>query len=224
KGARFWKGSGYDNNSSTQFGVVFPSPQKEFWVRWYERYESGFEWAGGRIDVKSLYIRTYPYRTQNGGSPYAGVKSDTGYRVYNNGSTGDYPYSDSGGWFDLYPTGVSDGSWHCFEIYMKMDTDGTDGIGRIWIDGKLVEEDTSVNWSDGDATSREGFRWFEFLSNQKDPELERPYYADVDDMVIYNKTPPNTDDDGNPFIGPINWDSSSSSLPPPSGIVITQNP
>lgn len=225
KGARFWKGSGYDNNTSTSFTVIFPSRVKEIWVRWYERYEEGFEWAGGRIDVKSLYFRTAEHRDRGAGSPYMGFYGTSGYRIYNNGSTGSFPVTYSGGWGDLYPTGVADGSWHCFEIYMKMDTDGTDGIGRIWINGELVAEDNSVNWSDNDADARKGFAWFDFLSNQKDPELDRPYYVDVDDMVIYNKTPPNTDNDGNPFVGPINWDSSSSSsLPPPTGLTTAQNP
>ena len=192
KGVRFWKGSGGDNILSGDIAVNFPTPQKELWIRWYEKYEAGFKWNNS-IDVKSLYFKA------TDSNPYVGYQYGN-YRFYWGGGGGPYPVGSSGGWDDVYGT-TSDGTWHCFEVYMKMDTNGTDGVGRTWVDGELVASQTGMNWSS--SHPHPGWDYFHFLSNQKNPGLERPYYVDVDDMVIYNTTPPNRDANGNPFIGPI---------------------
>ena len=205
-GLRQWKGDG-SNVLSGPIKVEFSSPQKEFWVRWYERWENGARWSDGNpAYTKSMYIRT------NGPSgPYAGFYG-SGYRMYNQGSTGVYPSSNTGGWSSVYPGGVSDGSWHVYEIYLKMDTNGSDGIGRIWVDGKLVSNVPNVNWSGGNSLTRAGFTWFDFQNNQASPSNGKVIYVDTDDMVVYTSTPPNRDASGNPYIGPI-----GGSTPPPSG-------
>ncbi|MCJ8503005.1 polysaccharide lyase [Desulfatitalea alkaliphila] len=207
RGARFWKGSGGDNRNSGTIVAEFPTPQKELWVRWYERYEAGFRW-GNSIDVKSLYFKA------NNSNPYVGYQYSN-YRFYWGGSGGGptFPVAVGNGWRYVYPTGTSDGTWHCFEVYMKMDTDGTDGEGKIWIDGVLVEEYSGFSWSSG--SNHPGWDRFEFLSNQKDPGLSRPYYVDFDDLAVYNTTPSNRDANGNPFIGPIGW-GGGNYTPPPS--------
>ena len=43
KGQRHWLGDGV-NNTSGGVWASFPAPQSELWVRWYMRYEHGFEW------------------------------------------------------------------------------------------------------------------------------------------------------------------------------------
>ncbi len=103
----------------------------------------------------------------------------------------------------------SDGLFHCFEIHLKMDSNGTDGIGRLWIDGVLRASNAGVNWSNGNATARAGWKKFFFHENQNNPGNGRPMYVDYDDMVIYNTTPPNRDAQGNPFIGPIGWNGTA---------------
>lgn len=195
RGARFWKGDG-ENICSSTIAVTFPSDQPEIWVRWYERYQSGFEW-GATYDVKSLYFKNAQ------SYPYVGYKAD-GYRFYFGGSAaGPWPgYGDFAGlWTDVYPTGTADGTWHCFEVYMKAETDGqSDGVGRIWIDGELIAEETAMDWG---SSGFDGWTYFDFLSNQKYPSNGQAMYVDVDDMVVYNTTPPNTDGSGNPYIGPL---------------------
>jgi len=196
-GMRSWKGDG-SNVLSGPIKVEFPSPQKEFWVRWYERWENGARWSDGYPGyTKSLYLRTGGWA-----SSYAGFYGN-GYRIYNQGSVGVYPSSSSGGWSTVYPGGVSDGSWHSYEVHMKMDTNSSDGIGRIWVDGKLVSNVTNVNWSNGDSASKNGVTWFDFQNNQASLANGRVIYVDTDDMVVYTSTPPNRDASGNPYIGPI---------------------
>jgi hypothetical protein len=217
KGIRFWKGSGADNIYSGTVRVNFPSAQQEIWIRWYEKYESGFEWNNS-LDVKSLYFTNSPDQNSH---PYVGFMG-SGYRFYWGGSaSGPWPGYDErstssvGGWDDIYDTEIADGTWHCFEIHMKMDTDGTDGEGRIWVDGELVDEETEMDWSDIDDNP--GWTHFSFLLNHKDPGLERPYYVDFDDLSVYTVTPSNQDASGNPMIGPIDW----AETPSQSGVTLS---
>lgn len=195
-GARFWKGSGGDNINSGTASVAFPSPQRELWVRWYERYESGFSW-GGSIDVKSLYFKG------TNSNPYIGYQG-ADYRLYH-ANAGRYATSAEGGWTDVYQTGTSDGAWEVFEVHIKADTDGTDGVVQIWVGGDLLADYQNVDWGAGGA-SFAGWDSFEFLSNQKDPGLARAYYVDADDIAVYNQTPPTTDPvSGYPWIGPVSY-------------------
>lgn len=196
-GAKFWKNDGENANSGT-IAVTFPSAQDEVWVRWYERYQSGFQW-GASTDVKSLYFKA------TGSNPYVGYQYGN-YRMYWGGSLGPWPAGAAGGWDDVYGT-ASDGTWHCFEVYMKMDTNGANGIGRLWVDGVLVAEETTIDFG-----TISGWDYFNFLSNQKYPDNGEAMYVDFDDMVVYNTTPPNTDDDGNAYIGPLGETSSTPSI------------
>lgn len=209
-GAKFWKCSGDVNLCTGTIAVVFPLPQKELWVRWYEKYETGFQWNNS-IDIKSLYFKA------TDSNPYVGYQYGN-YRFYWGGAGGGptFPTGETGGWDDVYPLGIADGMWHCFEVYMKMDTDGTDGTGKIWVDGNLVANQSGFSWSGTDSKPHPGWENFEFLSNQKDPGLERAYYVDYDDMAIYNSTPPNLDANGNSFIGPIGWVNGEDNIPPSS--------
>ena len=196
-GMRSWKGDG-SNVLSGPVRFDFPSTQREFWVRWYERWENGSRWSDGIPGyTKSIYMRT-----EGPSGPYAGFYA-SGYRIANQGSTGAYPRSDSGGWTTVYPSGVSDGSWHSYEIHMKMDTNGTDGIGQIWVDGNLVSSMTNVNWSGGNSLTQRGFTYFDFQNNQASLANGKAIYVDTDDMVIYTSTPPKRDAQGNPYIGLI---------------------
>ena len=217
RGAQFWKGSGGDHRITGTIRVAFPSPQKEIWVRWYEKYESGFRWNLASEETKELYFhdgngRSDPYI----GFAYGAFETYTGI---NGAPTSAFPRSETSGWDDLFRTtnGVADGTWHCLETYMKMDTNGTNGVGRLWVDGVLVASKTNVNWSSNTGKPNAGWTEFDFLENQKDPGMSRDYYVHVDDIVIYNTTPPGRDALGNPFIGQIGLGGGTTgSAPPPS--------
>lgn len=193
-GAKHWKGSGQDENNSGTFYMVFPTSQRELWVRWYERWQSGFYW-GSETVTKSLYFKS------SNGNPYLGLSGQTSWRLYES-SIVQNPLYSSGGWTTSYPTATSDGTFHCYEAHIKYDSDGTDGVWQMWIDGELVMDHQNLNFGVGGAT-HPGFTAIEFLSNQHDTEFGSDIYVDVDDMVVYNQTPPNTDASGNAFIGPI---------------------
>jgi hypothetical protein len=212
RGARFWVGDGVNQNSG-QIQIEFPTAQKELWIRWYMRYQEGFNWDTLFYN-KTVYLRT-AWMGDPGTSLIPSLLSSYFSLTAQGTSDPIYSFSDAG-WDHTYGPGESDGSWHCFEVYIKMDTqsDPYDGIGRMWLDGQLMGEYTNINYSnnnEGDA--RNGWIFFDINNNQSDVDNangsigEPVAYVDYDDMVIYNQTPPNTDAQGNPFIGPIGWES-----------------
>ncbi len=197
RGARFWVGDGVNKGTGT-ITVTFTSPQKELWIRWYMRYEAGFQWSKLYYD-KNLYIHT-------GGTHGTSVIPEFHYDKYVviAQSTPDYyqvKSTNDGGWSSIMGGEKSDGKFHAYEIHLKMDKDGYDGKGQLWIDGILQASNNSVNWSNENATARQGWVWFQFNSNQNNPNNSRAAYVDYDDIAIYNSTPPKRDADGNPFIG-----------------------
>ena len=202
KGIRFWVADG-SNQQSAPIYIRFPEPQQEVWFRWYERWESGAQWQGGAPS----YTKAFYVRTQTGGvSFYLGYAFGSGYTIYNQGGGGPpNPQTTDNIWQLLHGGPVSDGSWHAFEVQLKMDTGSNDGIGRLWINGELIAEETGVSWSGGNSIAIEGFDHLMFKSNQATPTNDREVYIDYDDIVVYNQTPPNADAQGNPFIGPIGW-------------------
>lgn len=207
-GARFWVGDGTNVNTGT-ISNYFTSPQKELWIRWYMRYQNGFKWSSLSYD-KMLYINT----GSSGVSVIPEWYQDK-YVVISQGSPNYYQVqsTSSGGWKSIMGSDISDGKWHAFEIYIKMDTNQTNGIGRLWIDGVLHASNESVNWSGGNATAQQGWVNYQFHSNQATPGNGQAMAVDYDDMAVYNSTPPNVDAFGNPFIGLL---GDAAIVPPPS--------
>jgi hypothetical protein len=202
KGQRHWEGDGINVNSGG-FRISFNSPQPELWVRWYMRYEGGFTWLSLDYD-KWLYFHS------NGSSAPVPEFSNSLHemRIANQGGTGGWPLTQIFGWQDIMGGTTSDGLFHCYEIHMKMDTDSTDGIGEIWVDSVSRISKSDVDWSGGDAASRQG--WVDVLigSNQREPNNGRCMYVDFDDIAISNTG----------YIGPLGGDKPK----PPTGLKIVQ--
>ncbi len=196
-GYRMWYGDG-ENIETSPVSVVFPGTDK-IWVRFYIHYQDGFKFDYDYDSVawspqyhKWLYFRS----SNNDGWEVFGPSSGNEIRIVQGGSNistarvGDAVGSNlNWGWKNLFPTnhGIADGSWHYAEAYL----DRASNKSRIWIDGDLKAQGGAI-----------GGPWdtFNFLSNMRAPINGAPAYVDVDDMVIYNTTPPNIDSYGN---GPI---------------------
>ena len=230
-GARFWVGDG-TNSLSPTVRIEFPEPQRELWIRWYMRYQDGFQWLNHSIHYnKTIYIRT-----ESGAPTVIPSLLDNAFSVYSAGAGSGWNSFGGGGWNQTYGPGVSDGQWHSFEIYIRMDTQGSgdessgsyNGIARVWVNGEFLGERNNINYSNAMASARQGWRWFGFNENQNSvdnlngPIGDRWAYVDYDDMTIYNRTPPNTDAHGNPFIGPGEGGggTTSPSPAPPSSVTI----
>ena len=223
-GYRSWVGDGSNINTGTT-KVEFPGYQKEVWVRWYERYQAGFKWSS-LVYSKELYF--------NSGTPSVSAIvafHGGGYTVGAQGTPDAYQVDSNYGWNSIMGGSVSDGKFHCYEVHLKMDTNGTDGIGRIWIDGVLRAENTHVNWSNNLSASKSGWREFEIKSNQSSPVNGQVVYVDFDDIVVYNTTPPNRDASGKAFIGPLGstgggttpTDTTPPSVPSPTATAVSSS-
>jgi len=182
KGMRFLKGDGA-NDDSTIARIVFNEDQKEFWVRWYVKYETGFAWASYTYD-KLIFF--YLDSTGIGGISASSITALNLWSSFPSTSwNADIGFQDiwGGG------TAISDGSWHFIEVHVKMDTDGTDGVGQVWIDGVLKIDEDDISWSTDQASVRaNGFDGFMFDHNQSAPGnsggIGTPAYIDYDDIAI----------------------------------------
>jgi len=187
------------NDNGGGLNIEFPKAQTELWIRWYERYEAGIFFTALSY-VKELYI----YTDAAGIDVIPEFYGSNNYAVISQGTPNYYQVMPSiYGWSSVMGGSVGDGKWHSYEIHIKMDTNGTDGVGQLWIDGDLRASNTTVNFSNGNATARLGWTWIRVGSNQATVRPGADSYRDYDDMVIYNTTPPKTDVQGNPYIGKI---------------------
>ena len=214
-GARFYVGDGKNNNASRLI-ITFPSQEPELWIRWYMRYEPGFAWEGGSPNYdKFLYMYT---KGPGGGNGFAMIPGYAGGRL---GTTlnGQPDIRTNKSWTDVFGT-TSDGLFHQFEIYIKVNTSlsASNGIVRFWIDGVLEREELNISFtenSNNPSEALDGLKRIDFHSNQGSPSNGGNTPVDYDDMAIYTVTPPNVSPDGHPWIGPVNGFSGGGGSPPP---------
>jgi hypothetical protein len=187
RGQRHWEGDGVNNNSGG-LRVTFNSVQSELWIRWYMRYESGFNWDILNYD-KILYIKTPDFDTNGNIAPiirWYGVD----FSIYSQGVQSGINYgSDGYGWDDVMGGSTADGNWHCYEVHIKMDTNGNNGIGEAWIDEQKIISENSCDFG-----TQSGWSNFLIGSNQSSPDNGSDMAVDFDDIVVSNTG----------YIGPIN--------------------
>ena len=170
KGQRHWAGDGPTNNSGG-LRIVFLTHQPELWVRWYMRYELGFQW-NPLIADKWLYF--------DSGQPQAVVPEWYGsdkLNIWSNTSGNHAGATD--GWTTTMGGPTSDGKWRLYEVHLKMDTDGTNGIGEIWIDGVKKLSYTNINYG-----TQAGWLFFALGSNKGVTNNGRDMYIDYDDVSV----------------------------------------
>lgn len=208
RGQRHFIGDGVANNSGGTT-VIFPTPQQEFWVRFYMRIEEGAYWSE-ITTMKLLYIYNSGTATQV--IPVFYGFDEMQLNTQGTGTDTNQLTTTTTGWDVINGGRYGDGQWHCYEFYLKVDSNGesgsigdANGIGRIWIDGVLQENNTNVNFSWGDSAAKQGWTYFKVGSNGKTSATGRDTAYDYDDMIVYNTTPPSVDAEGNPFIGPISF-------------------
>jgi len=136
KGQRHWLGDGA-NNVSGGTNISFNSTQSELWIRWYMRYENGFQW-NPLNNQKMLIVNNLSQNRTIIGFTWA---DETRIEVSNYG--GLYTSGAGNGWNTVMANGgtdtngnkTSDGQWHMYEVHLKTDTNGSNGIAEMWING-----------------------------------------------------------------------------------------
>ena len=186
KGQRHWLGDPAANNSGGT-KIEWISPQPEIWIRWYMRFQNGFEWNPQLGEYKILYVDVGTAR-----------HVIIGFRPNNdrlgivvNGNPFDSP--DGSGWNTIMANGgtdargnkTSDGLWHLYEIHMKMDTNGADGIVEWWVDGARRLYRTDVNFR-----THSGWSYMAIGENHAwSGNGPAAFYVDYDDIAIRTTGP-----------------------------------
>jgi hypothetical protein len=89
-----------------------------------------------------------------------------------------YPYNSSITWNDINGGSVGDGRWHCYEYFVQSDTNGSNGIGKIWVDNVQVFDANNLSWHNG------SWSYFVLGSNQETPTNGKDSYTDYDDLAV----------------------------------------
>lgn len=187
RGQRHWVGDGVNVNSGG-VRVYFNNPPNEIWMRWYMRYEEGFEWSSINYD-KILYMYLYPRS--------AGVELIPewyGWDRWRNGlqghTSGNIVSEEGSGWDSTMTSGalsnshrVSDGKWHYFELHIKIDTNGSNGIHEMWIDDTKIISKFDCDLA-GASDGVTGFAYITIGENQRNPSNGRCMAVDYDDIKI----------------------------------------
>ena len=209
RGQRHWIGGGVtsfgcgDQDNSSGVIIRFPSTQNEIWVRWYQRFQTGFTWSG-YDGFKLIYVQPSMGYFQTARNSWP---EGSQFDIYTNsgdnthwGTTNGYGYEDV--WGD-----PSIGAWHCLEVHFKRETSGSNGVMQFWVDGVLKANHSTVRYGGGVS-------WLELPSNAKTfPCGAADKYVDFDDVSITNSTPSKRDAQNNPMIGPINYSAPPSVSP-----------
>ncbi|MFZ3091178.1 MAG: fibronectin type III domain-containing protein [Nitrospirota bacterium] len=184
KGQRHWLGDGV-NNLSGGLAASFQSSQSEIWMRWYMRYEQGFEWNPYLMNQKILYFDPTSFLRLH--LHYYGQDR---VRIYASATGQEYP-SVGNGWNTIMANGVtdargnktSDGQWHLWEFHVKMDTNGSDGVLELWVDQVRVINVTNAN------LGTTALQYVLIGSNGFTPGNGRCMFVDYDDIIISNTGP-----------------------------------
>jgi hypothetical protein len=194
RGFRHWRDSG-TNSGGGGIRVGFP-PTTQVWVRVYMRYAAGFGWVGGHPNyTKDLYF--------NPGTSNFRILGFSGNNLYVHFAAGSNNVLSSDTWDGINGGSLGDGRFHCYEIYMKVDTNGSNGEAKIWRDGNLVLNRTGQNLGGGVLS-------FFLLGSNQSSVVGSNLYTDYDDLVVSTTG----------YIGPIGG-SSSSAPTAPSNLRIT---
>jgi hypothetical protein len=203
KGYRSMVGDG-GNNSGGGFRIWLPSVMSELWLRYYMRHQAGFGWEYDQPHYeKDLYFND----TAKGASVFV-----FGYLNGHFGVTGVQPgtpqysgFNTADSWQGINGGKKGDGKWHYFEVHVKMDTNGANGIAETWVDGVHTSRFTNANFGGG-----MGYSAWQYLS-----------VAINQHFVINNGVDMGVDYDdfavsSNGYIGPVNGGGGGQSSQLPS--------
>ena len=195
KGLRHWEGDGQNNNSGGM-SLSFTSVQNEVWVRWYMRYEKGFKWN------PLVYEKWLLFDMSTIQSFVPGWYSSDSLQLRAYAVSSAYSAPSGNGWTTVMGGSTSDGAWHYYEVHAKMDTNGSNGVAEIWIDGVKRFSRSDINFG-----TKAGWISFLIAVNQDVPANGRCMAVDYDDLAVSTTG----------YIGPIS-DGTTPNSPPGVGV------
>ena len=183
--------SGGGLQSLTDFGKLGLEPRESIYLRYYVRFEPGFDFVkGGKLPGlaggKGNTGGHKPSGT-DGWSARAMWRADGKIvqYVYHPGQPGDY--GEDFEWnFGGCPRFFKPGRWYCLETYVQMNTPGKkDGVIRSWLDGEMALEIIHLRFRDVDSIKIDKL-YFETFFGGGDASWATPrdQFAYFDDFVL----------------------------------------
>ena len=173
-----WQTDG-DNQSTSNFVKSSWSYTNETFIRFWVKIDPNcYESIGTLENAKVMRLS------------WDGENSDYTMTLQDdtNGTYHDSWYVNGSFVLNCYSSGtLSPGTWHKVEIYIKHDTDGSDGVIKIWTDDVL--NNNSCYPYNGDTYDGDEYWYpFHFPSNwtRTDGEDPEPNYIYIDDVEIYS--------------------------------------
>ena len=190
KSITFWnesndRGDGWA--SDNQLGIYFPKGYSEVYVRFYIRFQEGWQWNSTQAYEKIFRMTHY-----HGGSPYVFFSDGNQHPIagahiarYTSSSNNCmefvfryeniyYPdqaepsrkrnhteYVGDGSYGGGGDNLIADSNWHCWEFFFKMNSavGVPDGIFKFWHDGILETDITDFAWSDHGSQENPRLNW-----------------------------------------------------------------
>lgn len=187
-----------------QWGGVISHPETlyegdELWFRVYTYFPEGFDYfsygEGGRLK----FLRMHVENSQGDNRGYNDIYID----AKNAASAFKFIYEGEQRWVDLGEKSLLPkfNQWESYEFYVKFHhkskDDGGEAVIRFWKNGKLIKEITNRKTL-VDPTDSSGRTHIFTYWNGGSPKTQFMY---IDNLVLSSKTPPDTDEFGNVFIG-----------------------
>jgi hypothetical protein len=169
RGFRHWREAG-TNQGGGGVRILFPNTT-QIWMRFYMRYSAGFAWENGHPH----YVKDINWNV--GLSNFKITGYSNGFFYHYNVNQSPYAHYSADSWDTINGGATGDGKFHCFETYIKMDTNGSNGEAKLWRDGKLVLTKTGLDHGGGILSN------FLLGSNQS-RVLGNGHYTDYDDVAI----------------------------------------
>lgn len=201
----------------------------EVWARVHVYFPIGFDYNSSSAGNKLKFLR---FHTRSSSEP-SSSGCDAGNEGYHDvlilplglsndspGSSNNYVYGKECDWRWFYfgtweNNKIKHGRWETYELYIKFDniaqSDGGEGIVRVWKDEELLLEVPNIETLETASSYSDTFLLFTYW-NGGSPKTQHLY---IDDLIVTNELPPNTDSSGNPRIG----QGEAASLSPPSAII-----
>jgi hypothetical protein len=135
-------GAAWPSSSSEGLVIDFNTNQTEFWIRWYAKYQSGFNYYEDWTSQKIIYL----FDTTHTYNPVIKYDYANSFGLIVQVPEAEFLDSD-GGWTTTMGSTEGDGQWHYYEVHVKTDTNGSNGVFEFWIDNRSAQSFTTVNYS-----------------------------------------------------------------------------
>ncbi|MCP4585314.1 hypothetical protein [Pseudoalteromonas sp.] len=127
---------------------------RDIYNRWYMKIPTTFTLAEGSCNMNYWKLWRYQFDVN-----VAGASNQIYFNINGGSFTGadiEITGTQTGDWITLVEVDdVNDGAWHCYEIRIKLNTEGnSDGIVQFWFDGELEVTETGLDY---DANDNEYF-------------------------------------------------------------------